>query len=200
MIKKTLIGGSAALLLSGLLFGTGLMSYMRTGVGYARDAVRDAVPVSVEIDRARDMIDDLQPEIAHNMKVIASEKIAVAKLQKQIEGKSDVLADAERDIVRLTADLQSGDTRFVYAKRTYSADQVKEDLAGRFKRFKTQRETLDKLEQMLDARERSLQAAKDRMDEMLSAKRQLEVEVENLQAQYAANQVAHACPGSHVVS
>ncbi|QDS91259.1 hypothetical protein EC9_54830 [Rosistilla ulvae] len=192
MIKKTLVGGSLALLLSGLVFGTGMSSYMKTGFGYARDAVKDVVPVNVEIDRARQMIDDLQPEIAKNMKLIASEKIHVAKLQKQIDSKADMLASAERDIMRLTADLQSGDTRFVYAKRTYSADQVKDDLSGRFNRFKTQKATVDKLQQMLTAREKTLQAAKDRMDEMLSAKRQLEVEVENLQAQYAANQVAHA--------
>ncbi|MEZ6091867.1 MAG: hypothetical protein R3C05_28450 [Pirellulaceae bacterium] len=192
MIKKALVGGSVALLLSGLVLGTGIGSYIKTGLGYARNAVKDAVPVSVEIDRARQMIDDLQPEIAENMKLIASEKIHVAKLSKQVDAKAEMLAEAERDILRLTADLQSGDTHFVYAKRSYSADQVKEDLAGRFNRFKTQKETLTKLEQMLSARELTLQAAKDRMDEMLSAKRQLEVEIENLQAQYAANQVAHA--------
>jgi len=192
MIKKTLVGGSLALLLSGLLFGTGLASYLKTGVGYARDAVKDAVPVNVEIDRARQMIDDLQPEIANNMKVIAAEKIAVAKLTKQIDAKADLLASAERDILRLTSDLKSGDTRFVYAKRSYSSEQVKDDLEGRFKRFKTQQATLDQLDHMLAARSKTLQASKDRMDEMLSAKRQLEVEVENLQAQYAANQVAHA--------
>lgn len=192
MIKKTLVGASVALVMSGLLLGTGLTSYLKTGLGYARNAVKDAVPVNVEIDRARQMIDDLQPEIAKNMKVIASEKVAVAKLKDQVESKSDLLADAQRDIMRLSQDLQSGDVQFVYASRTYSVDQVKEDLSSRFKRFKTQQATVDKLQQMLVAREKSLQSAKDRMDEMLSAKRQLEVEVENLQAQYAANQVAHA--------
>ncbi len=43
---------------------------------------------------------------------------------------------------------------------------------------------------MLSARERSLAAAQDRMEAMLAAKRQLEVEVENLQARLAAVQVA----------
>ena len=45
---------------------------------------------------------------------------------------------------------------------------------------------------MLVARQHTLEAARDRMDAMLSAKRQLEVEVENLQARLAAVEVAHA--------
>ena len=43
---------------------------------------------------------------------------------------------------------------------------------------------------MLTARKSSLKAAHERMDAMLSAKRQLEVEVENLQARLGALRVA----------
>ena len=43
---------------------------------------------------------------------------------------------------------------------------------------------------MLSARQASLKAAHERMDAMLSAKRQLEVEVENLQARLGALRVA----------
>lgn len=190
MIKKTLVGGSLALLLAGLLAGTGALGYLKTSYGYAKDGVSGMVPVSMKIDTARRMVKELDQPIKDNMTLIASEKVAVAKLRKQVEAKEELLSSSEHDIMRMTADLKSGMTRFVYSKKTYTADQVKTDLAGKFKRFKTHEATLDKLQQMLSAREASLQAAKDRMDEMCSAKRQLEVEIENLQAQHAANQVA----------
>ena len=79
---------------------------------------------------------------------------------------------------------------YTYAGRTYTSAQVKNDLGNRFKRFKTRRATCDKLEQMLTARQASLRSAQERMEAMLSAKRQLEVEVENLQARLGALRVA----------
>ncbi len=190
MLKKLVLLGTAGTLATGLVFGTGAVSYVKTGCGMVRDSVRDAVPVEVEIRRARDMIADLQPEIARNMQTIAQEKVQVERLTSEVSRLETQLADGKRDIQRLHGDLQSGDTRFVYAKREYSADQVREDLSARFKRFKTQEATAAKLRQMLTARERSLTAARDRMDAMLAAKRQLEVEVENLQARMAAVAVA----------
>jgi hypothetical protein len=86
--------------------------------------------------------------------------------------------------------LDGDSTVYTYAGRTYTSVQVKSDLGNRFKRFKTRQATVDKLEQMLSSREASLRAAHDRMDAMLGAKRQLEVEIENLQARLGALRVA----------
>jgi len=51
---------------------------------------------------------------------------------------------------------------------------------------------------MLAAREASLAAASERMDAMLDAKRQLEVEVENLQARLGALRVAQTSTQLHL--
>lgn len=192
MFKKLFVYGSAGLLGTTLLVGSGAGSYLKTGAGWVRQTVKDAVPVEVEIRRAREMIADIQPEIALNMQTIAQEKVQVERLGKEVNRLDEKLADGRRDIQRLTGDLSSGETRFVYAKRSYTEEQVREDLESRFKRFKTQEATAEKLRQMLVARQHTLEAARDRMDAMLSAKRQLEVEVENLQARLAAVEVAHA--------
>jgi phage shock protein A len=136
------------------------------------------------------MIRDLQPEITKNMQTIALERVQVERLNKELSKIEEQLASGKRDIERLHSDLSTSDVRFVYAKRTYSSEQVREDLSARFKRFKTQEATASKVRQMLAARERSLVAARDRMDAMQSMKRQLEVEVENLQARLAAVEVA----------
>ena len=135
------------------------------------------------------MIEDLQPEIAKNAKQIAREKIEVAKLEKQVAQVDESLSKNQSDIERLSADLRNGDKAYTYAGKTYTSAVVKEDLANRFDRFKTRRETAEKLRQMLTAREASLQSAADRLDAMLASKSQLEVEIENLQARIGALRV-----------
>ena len=59
---------------------------------------------------------------------------------------------------------------------------MKTDLAHRFERYKTNDATLTSLQEMHRARERSLEAARQKLQNMLAVKRQLEVDVEHLEA------------------
>lgn len=190
MLKKLILAGGAVTLLSGLSLGTPIWSYTRCATSWLTDTASDAVPLEWEMKRARQMITDLQPEIAKNAKQIAREKIEVAKLERQVAQCEEALTKTQSDIERLSADLKSGNSVYTYAGKTYTSVAVQEDLSNRFDRFKTRRETADKLRQMLAAREASLRAAADRMDAMLASKSQLEVEVENLQARIGALRVA----------
>tara|TARA_R110002049_G_scaffold4601_5_gene32325 strand:+ start:458251 stop:459060 length:810 start_codon:yes stop_codon:yes gene_type:complete len=190
MLKKAILAGSALALLSSVTVGVPLFSYARCGVSWLRDSASDTVPVEWELKRARQMIADLKPEIESNAMRIAREKVEVAKLEKQLAETDARLAKSQSDIERLTEDLRHGSEMYTYGGHTYTSVQVKNDLSNRFKRFKTRNETADKLQQMLTARKSSLRAGHERMDAMLSAKRQLEVEVENLQARLASLRVA----------
>ena len=190
MIRKMALTGGALALLSSVTLGVPLFSYARCGVDWLRSSASDSMPVEWELKRARQMIADLKPEIESNAKRIAREKVDVARLQKQRDETDERLAKTQSDIERLSDDLRSENEYYTYGGRTYTSAQVKNDLANRFKRFKTRRATSEKLEQMLSAREASLRAGQERMEAMLSAKRQLEVEVENLQARLGALRVA----------
>jgi septal ring factor EnvC (AmiA/AmiB activator) len=190
MLKKLVLGGAIAGLLGGAVVSTGVWSYGRMAVTSLQQTAKDAVPLEWEIKRAQQMIADLEPEIADNAKRIAHEKLRVARLEKELDKGREGLASAQNDIQRLKTDLEKGDGVFVYSGRTYTSTQVKDDLGRRFDRFKTRKETVAKLEQMLQARESTLVSAQDRMEAMMSAKRQLEVEIENLQARLAAVRVA----------
>ena len=92
-------------------------------------------------------------------------------------------AKDKEQILQLKTDLAANKDVFQYAGRSYSKEQVKVDLANRFQRYKTVEATLGNLEKIHDARERSLEAARQKLEGMLAAKRQLVVEVENLEAQ-----------------
>ncbi len=190
MFKKLVFGSLFTGLLAVGLATTGVWSYVRTGYNVAGQTVRDSVPIEWEIKRARQMIEDLKPEIASNMQIVAKEEVSVQRLGEEITTKQAMLAKSRDEILRLKDDLKSGAVRFVYAGRSYSQDQVRDDLSNRFKQFQVHEQTTDKLNQILIAREKNLEAARRKLDEMLSAKRELEVEIENLQARMTMVQVA----------
>lgn len=190
MLKKLIFAGGVVALLSTMALGVPLWSWARCGASWVSDSAGDAVPLEWELKRARQMISDLRPEIEGNAERIAREKVEVARLKSRVSESQERLSKTQSDIERLSEDLRSGDDAYTYAGRTYTSQQVKSDLGHRFKRYKTRKQTADKLRQMLDAREASLAAAHERMDAMLSAKRQLEVEVENLQARVSSLRVA----------
>lgn len=189
--KLFLLGlGAAALLAVGAK--TNLGSYCTTAYRRATGAVQDTVPLEFQIDRARNMVRDLEPEIRQSMHVIAKEEVEVGELNKRIET-AESRADKEKGgIIRLQSDLSTGKHVFRYAGRRYSSDEVKNDLTRRFNRFKTADATLSSMRQMRDARARNLDAAREKLTAMVAAQRQLRVEVENLEAQLKLVQVAEA--------
>jgi chromosome segregation ATPase len=182
MLKRAVFGAAIALVAGTLIFGRDLVSYVRTSSGYVKSAVTDNVPMEFQIQRAKGMIDDLVPEIRKNMHIIAKEEVEVEQLTKQIADSETRLGKEKDGLLRLNADVSTGKGVFQYAGRTYSEKQVKADLACRFERYKTGEATLASLKDIQQARQKGLEAARQKLEGMLAAKRQLYVQVENLEA------------------
>ncbi len=192
MIKKLVLGVLVVGLLGGLVLGKGAWSYLTTGYERASQTVEDTVPIEFQIDRARKMVRDLEPEIRRSMHVIAKEEVEVESLDKRIESAETQSAKDKSEIIRLQSDLQTGKNVFRYAGHQYSADEVKQDLSRRFVRFKTSDATLGSLADMRTARQRNLEAAREKLAAMMNSQRQLQVEVENLEAKLKLVEVAQA--------
>jgi len=190
MVKKFILVGSAALVLVGVLFGREGYSHIKTSLGWVRQSVRESVPVEFEISRARQMIKDLEPEIHRNMHLIAKEEVEVKHLREQLGDADKQLVKNRSDIERLTRDVKSGDRHFVYCGRSYSAKQVESDLSRRFDQYKVKEATLGKLSQILAAREKGLDAGREKLKAMQAAKTQIEVDVANLEARQEMVKVA----------
>ena len=197
MLKKVALAGGllAGLPILGTVAGVPLVSHAKTGVAWLCDSTTDAMPLEWELDRARTLIQDLEPEIERGAKQIAIEKVEVGRLESQLERGGEQLAKSESDIRRLTDDLKADAVSYTYAGREYTPAQVRQDLSSRFDRHQTRAATVAKWEQMLDARRASLQSARERLDAMTESRRQLEVEVEGLQARLAALRVTQTTSG-----
>ena len=85
MVKRVLLIGGGAIVLLVIVVGTDAMSYVRTSARCVKDTVHNAVPIEFQIDRARQMIRDLGPEVRENMHLIAKEEIEIARLEKRID-------------------------------------------------------------------------------------------------------------------
>jgi chromosome segregation ATPase len=195
-LKKLVIGTAAAAAVGALVFGRDCGSYMRTSVSSVQKAIKSEVPLEFEIQRAREMVDHLVPDIRKCMHVIAEEEVNVEDLNREIARTEKNLAKQKDQILALRTDLGSSKSNLRYAGRKYTPDEVKRDLAQRFERFKVAEETLASRRQILEAREKSLVAAREKLDGMLAAKQNLEVQVENLDARLKTLQAAETA--SHV--
>ncbi len=135
------------------------------------------------------MISNLDDDIAKNMQLIAREEVKIARQSKASDAHRDKLATQRDEIQTLANDLKSN-TTFVYSGKVYREDQVRNEVRDRFERFKVMEETADSLAKVLDKRQQGLSAAKEKLKTMQSAKRKLEVEVQNLEARRQMLEVA----------
>jgi hypothetical protein len=192
MIKKAVFVVAGLGITTLVLFGRDAASYVSTTYHKLTDSVQESVPIEFQIDRAREMVRDLEPEIRNSMHVIAKEEVALEQLNQQIDVNQEKADKDKRDILRLQADLGQGKELYRYASRSYSSDEVKQDLSRRFNRFKVADDTLGSMKQMRDAREKNLEAAQQKLAAMVNARRKLEVDLQNLEAKRKLVEVAQA--------
>jgi chromosome segregation ATPase len=200
MIRKTLLGAAAVALLGGFVFGRDLFSYVKTSAKSVREAVKREVPLEFEVARARDMVEDLIPDIRAHVELIAEDEVEVERFQEQIAQKEKGLRRQEQAILSLHQDLKSGDSTFSYASRTFTSDDVKRDLKDRLERCKSAKESLERDRKILAHREKALWANKQTLDEMLLAKKDLEVKVEQLSSRLDSLRAAEAADSNSIIT
>src|SRR3954447_22485199 len=192
MFKRAILVGTGVCVTSLVLFGRDAASYVKTSYHRVTSTVQDQVPIDFQIDRAKQMVKDLDPEIRNSMHVIAKEEVALEQLNQQLAGNQDKADKEKKDILHLQADLGEKKSVYQYASHTYSCDEVRQDLARRFSRFKVADDTLASMKQMRDARQKNLDAAQQKLSAMVNARRKLEVDVQNLEAKRKLVEVAQA--------
>src|SRR3954447_15248336 len=192
MFKRAILVGTGVCVTSLVLFGRDAASYVKTSYHRVTSTVQDQVPIDFQIDRAKQMVKDLDPEIRNSMHVIAKEEVALEQLNQQLAGNQDKADKEKKDILHLQADLGQSKSVYQYASHTYTCDEVKQDLARRFSRFKVADDTLASMKQMRDARQKNLDAAQQKLSAMINARRKLEVDVQNLEAKRKLVEVAQA--------
>lgn len=190
MIKQAIYGVATVGALASFVFGRDVISYARTWGSSVRQTVKREVPLDFEVARARELVEQLIPDIRNCMHVIAEQEVDVENLTGELTRKEADLATQKEVILSRQTELKSGQANYSIAGQTYSADQVRTDLAKRFDRFKVAEETQKKEKQVLEARQKALTANREKLDNMLAAKTDLELQLEQLEARLKMVQAA----------
>jgi chromosome segregation ATPase len=191
MIKKAIISTAALALVGTFVFGRDVVSYVKTTATSVRTAVRSEVPMGFELERAREMVNNLMPDIKSCMRQIAEAEVDVEHRARAIARQEETLAEQKGQILTLKAQVDQGEG-IKYVGRTYTPVEVEQDLARRFKRFKLAEQTLESNRKILHSREQIVKHSRDKLEGMLSSKRDLQVKIENLDARLQALQAAEA--------
>ena len=184
MVRTVVLVLVGAALIGGLFFGRDLVSYVHSSARSVQNAVKDAVPIEFELKRARDTLENIIPEMHANIKMIAQEEVEIGALKADIERSQDSLAQEAKGIKILRTALGNDQPTYRFADRSYTHTQVKDDLSGRFERYKEAEMVLASKQHLLTNRQKALQAAEQMLDKTRSQKRLLEDKISALEGQY----------------
>jgi hypothetical protein len=196
--KRIVLSALALGLVGGICFGSGLFSYVRSSSRMLKTAVKDSIPVEFEIQRARDLLEDLIPEVQANLRLVAAEEVDVANLEKEIEKERQSAAQEKDKIHVLRSALQTEKVSYTFGQREYKRSNVVEELARRFEHLKTAQMLLSGKEDLLKNRRRSLDAALEKLEKTRLARIQLAAQIEALEGQFRLVQAQSAGSEFHL--
>ncbi len=174
------IGGSVAGVAILVLFGSNALGYVQTLFGWAKEKADDAVSIELKVANAERMVAELNGEIRNFTKAVTEQQIDKERLEATIATQDAGLAKQKKDILALKADLDRGERQYVFNGRSYSSEQVQNDLDLKFKRFKRETDSLKRDRELLQKREDILAANSSRFEEMVAAKKDLESQIASL--------------------
>jgi chromosome segregation ATPase len=183
MFRKIGFSVASVAVCLGLLHLAGLTSYTATAWSNVSKKVKGQVPIEFEIERLRHEVAQLVPDMKKHFNTIAEEMVAVENLQKEVTTTQANLKVQKQNILTMTKDLESGNRYIKYDGREYSAERIREKLARDFSTFQICETDLKTKEQLLDARTRSLETAREQLAALKTQKQELEVQVAQLEAE-----------------
>lgn len=198
LLRYGLAGTGGLLVAGGLIFGSELMSYMRTSAGSVRESVREAVPIEFELQRARDMINQILPELHAGIRMIAEDEVEIAAIESDIKATRHDVQEQRTQLASLRDMLRNEDTSFRIGGREVPRAQVAERLAQCLNRVRDADMILASKQKLLENRRQSLAAALRLLEQARSRKIALEQKVASLVAQHRLVQAAAVGSRVHV--
>jgi len=198
MIKVGVLGTAAALLVGGLVFGRDLASYLRSSSRAMSDVMKDNVPIEFQLRRARDLLDDIVPEMQANIRAIAEQEVEIASLRGEIEENTKALAEQKASVGKVRDCLARPGEAFAVGHISYTRDELKDDLSRRFERTKEAEMVLAGKKRLLSNREKSLAAAMQLFEKTRGQRAMLENQIAALESQHKMVQLASVGSGVQV--
>ncbi|MDB2686314.1 signal peptide-containing protein [Mariniblastus sp.] len=166
------------------LFGSELTSMLQTSARSLQESARESVPVEFELQRAKDRINKILPDLQSQVRMIAEEEVAIAALTKEVQQDEKRLLSEETNLAGLRDEMRTTQVSFKINHRNLDRQQLAEHLKSRFDHFKQGQNSLTSKQRLLDKRKDGLNAALAMLDQMRTRQSELKLKVESLAAQH----------------
>ena len=192
MFKKLFVSAALLAALGTFVFGRDVVSVVKTAGRSVKESVKSEVSLDFELDRARGMLAGLDPEIRSCMSQIAEQQVDIELLEKESVEKKVALEAQQRVLMTLRSDLDNNLKEYVYSGISYPEEEVRADLKTQFSAYKNAAVALERDQNILQARKKTLQANRSKLEKMVAAKKELEVQIAEMEAKLRTLEAAEA--------
>jgi chromosome segregation ATPase len=182
MVKKGLLGAALGAGTLFLVFGTSAPSYVKTAFHRMRQTAKDSINPQFEIERAREEIAGLKPQIEKNIEMLARAEVEAEHLDREVKTIQGNLASEKKVILGLRDSLKTGDFRLT-GHVAETADEVRCELASRYDHYKNVAQLLTVKEAELKAKRKTIKAAHDQLENLKTQKHTLLAKLANIESQ-----------------
>jgi peptidoglycan hydrolase CwlO-like protein len=182
--KRMLIVGAVCGGAGALCFGTNLLSYVESSSRMLKNTVQDSIPIEFEIQRARDHLEKLLPEMHANLRLVASQEVEVANLQKDIDAERAAIEREKNKVRKLRQALHVERTNYVFSGRDYRRKEVVDELARRFEHLQSAEKLSEGKSGLLRNRRHTLNAAVKKLERTRLERIDLAAQIEALEGQF----------------
>jgi chromosome segregation ATPase len=177
----TTVSGAA---IGGLVFGSDLVSYVRSSCNSVSQTVKDNVPVELKIRRVRDLLADSGPEMQKNIRIMAEQEVDIASLKSDIVLCRQSVDDEKHRLQRLRDALATPQETFTFGDLPYTREQLTDELAQSFDAYKQAEAGLDQKVRLLDTREKALAQETVAMERAKTQREALQAQIDALEGRY----------------
>lgn len=182
LVKLTVSLATCVLALGFLLLGN-VGSYVRTATRSLEDSVKEQVPIEFQLRRARDLIEQILPEMQTQIRQIATEEVELATLEKSL---ADRISRREVDLARLAKIKSDAETKLVSfnGAEVAPSQQHARKLDRVLRSLEHADIAIEADRKMIERRRESLDAALSLLEQTRQQKLSLAQEVESLAARH----------------
>jgi chromosome segregation ATPase len=183
MCKKL---GVTALVIVGALFllhKLDLLGYGRMAWHRVQKEAKDAVPPEIKLERLKDEISQISPDMNKIRSRMAAEQVEIEKLARKIKLAKESAADQEKAIANVKTKLDEGHVFVTDTGKELRKDEVERQLASQWEVLKDAKTAIKANEEVLEARKNSFELAKAKLAQLKTKREEMEAKVAQLEAE-----------------
>jgi chromosome segregation ATPase len=183
--KRGILAVTIVGVLGFVVLGTDFPGYVTSAFGSVKDCVKNNVPVELEIQRGRDLLKKLRPEIRDDVRQLARDEVEIERLQRDIERHEKSVDKERRRLTALRGRLDTQKVSYVIAGRTFSRDRMLTEVDRSRERLEDAGQILTSKRKDLDSRRGLLSSNSEQVRKKRHLREQLAAKIDALESEHA---------------